>query len=348
MRDRILLTLISVSFLLVAAALTSASAVTPSPNWPKSISIAAAPVGTGNYSLAAGMANLVSKYTGVRAVPEASSVGGRTLHQLNNKEVEFAISFCDQAYEAARGLGEYKKLGAMNVRQLWMGVVAPLAMVAHSDSGIKTFSDLKGKKVMSRYSGNLTFGKVMDLFMEAEGMPIEEINHISFTGWKDGASALKEKRIAAFIHPMPSEGMPSWLKELSFEIPVRLFSVDEKKIDLLVNKYKYATKCKLSAKDYGVITFNKDLITLSPFNSMFCRADLTDDLVYAVMQAVFDHLNELYPYHKDVKEWTDNPLYPAIVPYHPGVIQFWKEKGRWTGEMDKLQRQLLTEVGASK
>jgi len=81
---------------------------------------------------------------------------------------------------------------------------------------------------------------------------------------------------------------------------------------------------------------------------MFCRADLPDDLVYAVMKAVFDHLNELYPYHKDVKEWTDNPLRPAVVPYHPGVIQYWKEKGRWTVEMDKLQRQLLTEVGASR
>ena len=349
MKRGILLALLSVSCLFsMLAAIFLASAATPPPNWPKSISVAAAPVGTGNYSLAAGMANLVAKYTGVRAVPEASSVGGRTLHQLNNKEVEFAISFCDQAYDAARGLGEYKKYGAMNVRQLWMGTVAPLAMVTHNDLAIKTFADLKGKRVMSKYSGNLTFGKVMDLFMEGEGMPNEDIKHVAFTGWKDGATALKEKRIAAFIHPMPSEGMPSWLKELSFEIPVRLFSIEEKKIDVLANKYKYVTKCKLSAKDYGDITYNKDLVTISPYNSMFCRADLPEDLVYAVMKAVFDHLNELYPYHKDVKEWTDNPLYPAVVPYHPGVIQYWKEKSRWTGEMDKLQRQLLTEVGGSR
>lgn len=69
----------------------SALAITPPTNWPKSISIAAATVGTANYALAAGMANLVSKYRGVRTVPEASSTGGRTLHQLNNKEVEFAL-----------------------------------------------------------------------------------------------------------------------------------------------------------------------------------------------------------------------------------------------------------------
>jgi len=347
MKRRIRYSLTFISFSIIFGAFSSSSgAATLPPHWPQSISIAAAPIGRGNYSLAAGMANIVTKHIGVRTVPEASSVGGRTLHQLNNKEVEFAISFCDQAYEAARGTGEYKTYGPMNVRQLWMGAVAPFAMVTHADFGIRSFTDLKGKKVMSRYSGNLTFGKMMDLFLEAEGT--ENIKPIAFTGWKDGASALKGKRIAAFIHPMPGEGMPSWLKELSLEISVRLFSIEERKINFLANKYQYVTKCKLSAKDYGDITYNKDLATVSPFNSMFCRADLPDDLVFAVMKAVFDHLNELYPYHKDVKEWTDHPLHPAVVPYHPGVIQFWKEKGRWTTEMERLQRQLLTEVGASR
>lgn len=75
-----------------------------------------------------------------------------------------------------------------------MGTVTPFAMVTHNDLKIKSISDLKGKKVMSRYSGNLTFGKMLELFLEAEGIPNEDIKHISFTGWKDGAAALKEKR----------------------------------------------------------------------------------------------------------------------------------------------------------
>lgn len=350
MKQRILLTLVCVTYLLFVLTIFSSPAlgITPSPNWPKTISIATAGVGNAQYNLAAGMANLIAKYTGVRAVPEASSVGGRTIHQLNNKEVEIAFSFCDQAYYAARGLGDYKKFGSMNVRQMWMCAPTPFAMVTHGDSGIKTFADLKGKRVMSRYSGNLTFGKVMDLFLEAEGMTIEDVKHIAFTGWKDGASALKEKRIAAFIHPLPSEGMPSWLQELSLEIPARLFTIDEKKIDFLLDKYKFLVKCKLTAKDYGVTIYNNDLIAVSPYNAVFCRADLPEDLVYAVMKAVFDHLEEIYPYHKLVKEWTDNPLYPGVVPYNPGVIQYWKEKGRWSVELDKLQRGLLIEVGATR
>jgi len=350
MRKRILLTLVCVPYLLFVLTIFSSPAlgVTPSPNWPKTISIGTAGVGNAQYNLAVGMANLIAKYAGVKAVPEASSVGGRTIHQLNNKEIEVAFSFADQAYDAARGLRDYKKFGPMNVRQMWMGAPTPFAMIIHADSGIKTFTDLKGKRVMSRYSGNLTFGRVMDLFLEAEGMAIEDVKHIAFTGWKDGTSALKEKRIDTFIHPFPTSGMPSWIQELSLEIPVRLVTVQEKKLDSLLTKYRFLSKCSLSAKDYGPIIYNKDLMAVSPYNAVFCRADLPEDLVFAVMKAVFDHLEEIYPLHKLVKEWTDDPLYPGVVPYSPGVIRYWKEKGRWTGELDNLQKQFLIEVGESK
>jgi len=231
---------------------------------------------------------------------------------------------------------------------MWMCAPTPFAMITHGDSSIKEFTDLRGKRVMSRYSGNLTFGRVMDLYLEAEGMAIEDVKHIAFTGWKDGASALKEKRIDAFIHPFATEAIPSWLQEMSLEIPVRLFAVNEKKIDFLVNKYKYLSKSKLPGKIFGATVNNTDLIAASPYNGVFCRTDLPEDLVYAVMKAVFDHLDEIYPYHKIVKEWTDNPLYPGVVPYHPGVIRYWKEKGRWTQELENLQRRLFADVGESK
>ena len=350
MRNRMLFILWCVicSLLVLPTFSFSAPAITPPPSWPKTISIGTAGVGNSQYNLAAGMANLIAKYTGVKSVPEASSVGGRTIHQLNNKDIEIGFSFADQAYDAARGLRDYKKYGRMNVRQMWMAATTPFAMITHADSGIKTFAALKGKRVMSRYSGNLMFGRVMDLFLEAEGMEIEDVKHIAFTGWKDGAAALKEKRIDAFIHPFPSAGIPSWIQELSLEIPVRLFTVEDEKLDSLLNKYKFLSKCSLSAKDYGPIIYNKDLIAVSPYNAIFCRADLPEDLVYAVMKAVFDHLEEIYPLHKTVKEWTDNPLFPGVVPYNPGVIRYWKEKGRWTAELDSLQKGLLIEVGESK
>jgi TRAP transporter TAXI family solute receptor len=325
-----------------------AIAKTSREDWPKSITIAAARVGTGNYALSAGMADLITKYMGIKAVPESSSVGGKTLHLLNNKEAEFAVSFCDQAYNAARGLDQYKSYGKMNIRQMWMGTVAPFAMVTRADSNVKSMADLKGKMVMCEYPGNLTFGKVRDIFLEAEGMTREDIKDIPSSGIKEQSAALSDKRIVAFLMAFPSEGVPAWLEQLSLEIPVRLFSVSSDKFDPILKKYPFMRKTKLSGKYYGKMTSDKDLITVSPINSMFSRGDLPESLVYEVMKTVFGHLKELYAFHKDVKEWTDNPLEPAVVPYHPGVIKYWKEKGKWTRQLEQHQKQLLVEVGSAK
>ena len=340
--------LMSVSIVCLLLIITAAPSLAASPNWPKSISIAAARVGTVNYILSAGMAELIAKHMGIKSVPEPSSVGGKTLHLLNDKEVEFAVSFCDQAYDAARGLGNYKKYGKMNVRQLWMGGSTPFSMLSHNDFGIRSVAELRGKKVMGIYPGNMTFTKVMDLFLEAEGMTREDIKDISFTGWRQGATAIKEKRVAAFIHPFPSVGMAGWLKQVSMEFPVRMFGVSEEKVDWLVKKYSYLNKGTLQAKYYGDILFNKDLVTVGAVVSWFCRADLSDDLVYEVMKTVFGNLDKLYPLHKFVKQYTEKPLVPAVVPWHPGVIKYWKERGRWTNELSENQDRLLADIGVSR
>jgi len=338
--------LVGIASLMIAFPLSTANAA--SADWPKAVSIAAARVGTVNYTLSAGMAGLITQQMNIKAVPEPSSVGGKTLHLLNDKKVEFAVSACDQAYDATRGLGNYKEYGKMDARLLWMGSETPFAMITHGDLGIKSVSELRGKKVMGIYPGNMSFTLVMDLFLKVEGMTREDIKDISFTGWKEGATAVQEKRVAAFIHPFPSEGMASWIKQISMNFPVRMFGISEDKVDMLVKEYSYLKKSKLKAQYYGDILFNKDLVTVGNIVSWFCRSDLPDDFVYEVMKTVFENLDKLYPLHKFIKDYTDNPLAPAGVPFHPGAIKYWKEKGRWTEDLQQSQDKLLKEVGASR
>lgn len=75
------------------------------------------------------------------------------------------------------------------------------------------------------------------------------------------------------------------------------------------------------------------------------RAELPDDAVYQMVKALWENYKEFAPIHPLLKEWTPERFVSkeARIPYHPGAVKFYKERGAWTSEMEKLQTALLAE-----
>jgi TRAP-type uncharacterized transport system substrate-binding protein len=77
----------------------------------------------------------------------------------------------------------------------------------------------------------------------------------------------------------------------------------------------------------------------------FTHKDLPDDLVYVMLKTLYEHYNEWVefgpPWAKSITLEGGEAASLALVPYHPGAIAYFKEKGIWTKEMDKRQTALL-------
>ncbi len=314
-------------------------------SWPKTISIAGGSPGGGMHAVATGMANVLTKYLKIKAVAE-SGLFGKNLTLLAKGDVELAMAQADLTYDAARGLGNYKQFGKNKLRLLFSGSTPPAAFVVRADSGMKTTTDLKGKKVMFTMPSNMTFTACGEILLQAAGMTTKDIKDITFSGPKVAQDSLPENKIDAFIVLFPSVGKTAWAEELNIAVPIRLIAGDPKTYPAVLAKIPYAQETVLYAEYYGKMVDNKDLPTVGIPHNFLTRTDLPDDFVYDVMKTFFGHLDELYAFHYEAKPYLANPLKTAVLPFHPGAIRFYKEKKLWTPELEKTQQRLLKEAGA--
>jgi TRAP transporter TAXI family solute receptor len=341
--------------LLIIVTVVSTLSLPGMPGWsnaqtaemPKSMVIVDGRAATSVFAFITGIAELIKKHVGIKTVPEAGTFG-RNVLLLHKREAEFGLTNNERAYFAVRGGEEYKQFGKMNVRLMFSSSNSPpFCFVTRRDANLRSVSDLKDKKVMCVYPGNPAFTKGADLHFEAVGMSRKDVQAISFSGHEEGDMALRERRISAYIHPMPITSVMPYLQELNYEVPIRLLSAPKEKLDDILPKYPYFREDTVPAKVYGDLVDQKDMVSIGVAELVVTQAALPEDLIYQVMKAIFEHLEELTSFTPITKIWTGDPLSSAVLPYHPGAIKYYKEKKMWTGDLEKKQKQLLTELGAS-
>lgn len=337
--------LILVSVLLVFA--TASWAYAQTADTQKNMVIVGPRSATSTFVLTTGIAEMIKQYIGIKTVPEPGTMG-RNILLVHQKEVEFGLTNNDRAYFAIRGEEEYKPFGKMNVRLMFSSSTSvPFCFVTRRDANIRSTTDLKGKRVMCLYPGNPAFTKGADIHFEAVGMSRNDIQAISFTGHVDGDMALKERRISAYIHPITNTSISPFLQEMNMDVPIRLVGSPKEKLAAVLRKYPYFREDPVPAKIYGDMVDQRDLPSIGAPELLICQTGLSEDLIYKVMKAIFEHLPELTLLTPIAKYWMNDPLSSAVLPYHRGAIKYYKEKKLWTDDLEKKQKQLLAEVGIS-
>jgi TRAP transporter TAXI family solute receptor len=289
------------------------------------ISIATGPTGGVYYPLGGGIANVLSKYVpGYAANAESTAGSVANIQLMNQKKSDLALSMADAAWDGLKGQGKFQG-GSVPLRALMVAYPNRMHVVTVEGTGINKFADLKGKRV-STGAPNSATELMAARVLEAMGLTEKDIKRERLDPGKS-VDAIKDKKLDAFFWV---GGIPtSSVTDLGATPGVKLKLVDHADaVDGMNKKYgPLYVRDTIAPKSYPGQEQPNQVATV--WNIIIARADMPDQVAYNIVKTIFDKRDELILVHKEAQnfELKNQSAAAASIPYHPGAIKYFAEKG---------------------
>jgi uncharacterized protein len=265
---------------------------------------------------------ITSKVPGVEATVQTSAAGMENLRLLSLKEIDMGLVQNSDAYNAFNGLVFFKDKPIKNIRGIAVLYPQPIQVVVRGDANIKTFYDLKGKRVGVGAPGSgeeTTFRRLMSVYkltysdMDAKLISLAE-----------QAAQFKDRHLDAmwYVSGVPASG----ILDVASVLSIRLVPITGKERDDLIKMDPTFIKSVVPKASYPGMT--EDLETVASPAYLVCLDSLKEDDVYRMTKATFDNLKELASSHKQAENIKlETALIGSTIPLHPGAEKFYREKG---------------------
>ncbi len=257
----------------------------------------------------------------------APSTGGSVanLNAIRQGEQDMGVAQSDWQFHAYNGTSKFEDQGAnKDLRAVFSVHAEPFTVVARSDSGVKTFDDLKGKRVNVGNPGSGQRG-TMEVLMAAKGWTMDDFKLASELKSAEQSQALCDNKVDAIVftvgHPNGS------IQEATTSCDAIVVPVTGPEVEKLVSENAYYAKATIPGGMYKGT--DSDVETFG-VGATFVSSTKTDpDTIYAIVSAVFDNFDRFKKLHPafgnlDPANMIKNNL---SAPLHDGAAKYYKEKG---------------------
>lgn len=289
------------------------------------LSISTGSMGGGFYAIGGGMAEYITKnIDGVRCTAVTSGGVDENINRLDAGKADIGLVSTGDSHMAFNGMKpytkKYDKMRGMGI--LFANWGEPYTL---KKSGIKTYLDLKGKKICGGAPGG-SMHKLFFDWVRIHGLDPEKDMEIVFLPARSAVDALKIGQIDAAMQiaaiPTPD------ITELSLTHDVEIIRFAPGYREKLVKeKPKYLPMTIPKGTYKGI---DEDIETVGMAALWACSKDLPEDVVYKIVKTMYskkglDYLGKVHPAGKGIK--LENAAKWAPIPFHPGAEKFFKEAG---------------------
>jgi TRAP transporter TAXI family solute receptor len=280
---------------------------------------------TGAYYPFAGAVSRVAwkslKEQNIKVTAESSGASVANAKLIGTGDTDFALLQNDIASYAYYGKMMFDEpitnlLGCMTLYP------ETIQLVARKEANIKSVADLKGKRVSIGPLGSGTTENAKQI-LAAWGMGVDDIESQQLKT-QQAADYMVDGRLDAYFATTAVGA--AVIIDTAVRVPAMIVPIKGRNAKKLMKEYAFYAKDTVPTGIYKGV--DKPVETVAVMAMMVARADLEEDIVYAIVKATYEDLEQVKKAHAkfqgiDVKKSQMG----MSVPLHPGAKRYFKEVG---------------------
>ncbi len=262
---------------------------------------------------------------GIRCSVESTGGSVYNVNAVQQGEIEFGVAQSDVQYQKYNGTEQFEDQGAYEgLRAVFSIHPEPFTVVARAGSGIESFEDLEGKRVNV---GNPGSGQrvLMERLMDQQGWTMDSFQLASELQAAEQSQALCDNNIDAMVY---SVGHPSGsIQEATTACDSVLVDVNNEAAQTLIEENDYYREATIPGGMYR--GNDEDTTTFGVGATLVTSEDVSEDVVYEVVKAVFENFDQFKGLHPAFADLTREEMANEglSAPLHPGAQRYFEEAG---------------------
>ena len=278
---------------------------------------------SGTYYLYTGqVANVVGDKSGVKMTIVETGGSKDNLVSMASGMYDLATVQSDVMTYAYNGTNSFAETGALPDFRVLCALYPETVQIVTVNPDIKTVEDLKGKTVVVGDVGSGTYFNTIDV-LAVYGMTLDDIDEKYQSFAASTESLINGDIDAAFVcagAPTPS------ITQLAEAKSVYLLSIDDAHMAKLLADCPWYAAITIPAGSYK--GFDQDFTTITVKATLICRADLPDDVAYAIVKTIFENKDAITALHEKGSYLSFDFATDGIaVPFAKGAAQYFAENG---------------------
>lgn len=288
-------------------------------------------IGTGGvtgiyYPAGAAICRMVNRHRtahGLRCSVEATGGSIYNVRAVKKGDLDIGVTQSDWQYHAYQGTNIFKKEGAFkDLRAVFSLHAEPFTVIARKDSGVKTFADLKGKRVNIGNPGSGSRATV-EALLQRLGWTEQDFAIAAELKAAEQSQALCDNKLDAIIYVV---GHPSGaIKEATTSCDSVVVEVDGPEVDALIAETPYYSAGLIPGGMYN--GSREDVKTFGMRAVFVTSAQVDEDVVYEITKAVVGNLDNFKRLHIAFQMLEREEMATAglAAPLHAGAARYFRE-----------------------